>query len=340
MAKSDTFFGLRHGSTKDLTFQTLEGVQITKSRVGKPKNPQTTAQMQQRVLMPLVANARAHLKGLVNHSWQDTEYGNKSLRKFSSLNLKKGNLTVYDYVPKGISDIGLANYIISKGSLEQPFGEITGLDQSGNFVFSKADVSSSSVSYWGSVLDGENTYGTFPLTSGSAESGVTGYLKLLQPYYGLSENEQLTFLSVFAGDDYTQGDLTGHYHKVMVSRLVFGENDDVNSAWSAVTVADNAILVTDGYVNVIFNEKGFAVQRSDKFVNQHFKGLEAAALVGSLYVDNVWQRSPARITRLITPANHLTFDDVLPTYLSSDAASSTKYLNEGSDTVNITGGNV
>lgn len=51
MAKSASFFGLRRGSTKTLTFSVLDGQQITKDRVTEVKNPRTDMQMQQRCLM-------------------------------------------------------------------------------------------------------------------------------------------------------------------------------------------------------------------------------------------------------------------------------------------------
>ena len=65
MAKSKSFFGLRTGSTKSLTFQVYRGQQITKDRV-RVSNPRTEAQMTQRALIPIVAAARSALKGLVD----------------------------------------------------------------------------------------------------------------------------------------------------------------------------------------------------------------------------------------------------------------------------------
>ena len=75
MAKSSSFFGLRKGSTKSLTFQVLRGQQITKDRVTQVSNPRSEAQMTQRALIPIVAAARAQLKGLVDHSFEGVAYG-------------------------------------------------------------------------------------------------------------------------------------------------------------------------------------------------------------------------------------------------------------------------
>lgn len=80
MAKSKSFFGLRTGSTKSLTFQTYRGQQITKDRVTSVSNPQTISQMDQRLLLPMVANARTRLSGLIDHSFEGVPYGYQSLQ--------------------------------------------------------------------------------------------------------------------------------------------------------------------------------------------------------------------------------------------------------------------
>lgn len=117
MARSSSFFTLRSGSTKSLTFQKFRGLQVTKDRVSSVANPQTNSQMLQRYKIPMVAAARAALKGLVDHSFEGTEYGWQSLQKFSSLNLQKNALNVTGYVPKGAMDSGEADFIVSRGSL-------------------------------------------------------------------------------------------------------------------------------------------------------------------------------------------------------------------------------
>lgn len=121
MAKSKSFFGLRTGSTKSLTFSVYRGTQVTKDRVTRVANPRTVAQMQQRAKVPLVAAARVALAGLVDHSFEGVNYGQDSLQKFSSLNLANGALNVASYPPNGVSNMGCADFIVSQGSLVNPF---------------------------------------------------------------------------------------------------------------------------------------------------------------------------------------------------------------------------
>ena len=121
MAKSKSFFGLRTGSTKSLTFSVYRGTQVTKDRVNRVANPRTIAQMQQRAKVPLVAAARVALAGLVDHSFEGVTYGQASLQRFSSLNLANGALNVASFPPNGVSNMGCADFIVSSGSLVNPF---------------------------------------------------------------------------------------------------------------------------------------------------------------------------------------------------------------------------
>ena len=121
MAKSKSFFGLRTGSTKTLTFQVYRGEQITKDRVYRVSNPRTEAQMTQRALIPIVAAARSALKGLIDHSFVGVAFGEASLREFSKQNLRAGALSVVSYSPNGISNPGFADLIVSNGSINVPF---------------------------------------------------------------------------------------------------------------------------------------------------------------------------------------------------------------------------
>lgn len=88
MAKSKSFFGLRRGSTKTLTFQVNNGKQITKDRVYEVKNPRTQAQMEQRMVMATASAAYAHMKQIVDHSFEGVTYGQMNMSEFIRVNAK------------------------------------------------------------------------------------------------------------------------------------------------------------------------------------------------------------------------------------------------------------
>ena len=88
MAKSKSFFGLRRGSTKTLTFQVNNGKQITKDRVYEVKNPRTQAQMVQRMVMATASAAYAQMKEIVDHSFEGITYGQMNMSEFIRVNAK------------------------------------------------------------------------------------------------------------------------------------------------------------------------------------------------------------------------------------------------------------
>ena len=113
MAKSSSFFGLRRGSTKSLTFQVVNGAQVTKDRVTYVKNPRSYAQATQRSKMAAVADAYRALSTICDHSFESVAYGPASRRQFMSLNLARP----IKPEPKGFSlpiGVGLQ---VSKGTL-------------------------------------------------------------------------------------------------------------------------------------------------------------------------------------------------------------------------------
>lgn len=118
MAQSKSFFGLRRGSTKTLTFSVYNGKQVTKDRVTDVKNPRSARQMKQRAIMATALHGYSALKEICDHSFEGVTYGQKSMNYFVAENArmiraaaKNVNLSLY----KGNS---VSNaYIISKGSL-------------------------------------------------------------------------------------------------------------------------------------------------------------------------------------------------------------------------------
>ena len=114
MAKSKSFFGLRKGSTKSMTFSTLNGQQVTKDRVSEVRNPKTSGQAVQRMKLAPAQKFYEAFEGILNHSWQGVEYGNKSRQKFMAEALKQNG---GPYVVKGYPSLVPATYPLASGSL-------------------------------------------------------------------------------------------------------------------------------------------------------------------------------------------------------------------------------
>lgn len=118
MAQSKSFFGLRRGSTKSLTFSTFNGKQVTKDRVTDVKNPRTEAQMINRMLNYTAMSAYSAMKEIVDHSFASKSYGLQSMRHFLSKNyslLKYGTDTLRYSSYKG--GAVPSAFLVSEGSL-------------------------------------------------------------------------------------------------------------------------------------------------------------------------------------------------------------------------------
>ena len=114
MAKSTSFFGLRRGSTKSLTFQVLDGKQVTKDRVAVVKNPKTSRQAEQRAKLLPAIRFMAIFSGIVDHSFENVAYGQKSKQHFLSMAMKTQPTNP---MLKGQKGWFPQEYVISEGSL-------------------------------------------------------------------------------------------------------------------------------------------------------------------------------------------------------------------------------
>lgn len=335
MAKSKSFFGLRQGSTKSLTFQVLRGEQITKDRVTNVTNPQTKAQMQQRLITPMVASARATLKTLVNHSFEGVTYGEPSLKVFSSLNMASGGLTkIVSYVPKGAMDTGLADFIISRGSLT-PITVTGNGPQTNKRLYEGIETSlkSANMSEGVTPFNADNSMLT--------EAFINAFLKANPT---IKEGDQITILGCYQGDeyDYTANadneENIAYYHRYLISRLIL-DTTTPQTQFTASAVSNN-ISLTDGYFQIGIGNIGADGIVTVKPIYEPAKNkLLAACCILSRKTDNVWQRSSQRLTILNDSATaDPGYSEVIYSYLKSSNAKSTKYLNSGVDGVDITGG--
>lgn len=342
MAKSKSFFGLRTGSTKSLTFQVYRGQQITKDRVYRVSNPRTEAQMTQRALIPIVAAARSALQGLVNHSFEGVQYGEASLKEFSALNLRAGALSVASYSPVGYSNPGFANLIVSKGSINEEFDVTSSPDglsvtlpgRYPKIKFSAAPADGSAGQVWRDLETWARTNNVSVLKPGT----------------------QLTFLSL-----YEEGSVNvstgGKTREVSTSAFNIcrmyipnGDSDsvnakDVNGKWKIDTdspaPSDSINLINDQGDRLSINtganatEEGAEVEitvaPAEAYLKASWKGL---ALILSRKENGIWRRNTSRIQILGDPDNIFTLADWQSAYQTARAAS-TKYLNTGDESTGI-----
>ena len=328
MAKSKSFFGLRTGSTKSLTFQVYRGQQITKDRVSRVSNPQSNAQMQQRLLIPMVAQCRNMLSGLVDHSFEGVPYGYQSLQHFSTLNLRKGALSVAKFVPKGAIDPGIADYIISTGSLP----EITCSDNGplgDHKMYTPDNLEIPVMANHADMAKGD------PIPSDWLDAFLAA-----NPI--LRKGDQLTCLELVEDGSYTIGDISGTNKKFVISRLILDPANASLSSYKFVEVFAKHALFSNGTMTIC----PFVTAANAHLENFLFTSLDihnnnvaqyGIAVILSRLVNNGWKRSLSRLSIEFRGGIEASnFNQVLPTYVKSGSASA-KYLNNGSEGTGIQG---
>ena len=340
MAKSKSFFGLRTGSTKSLTFQVYRGEQITKDRVYRVSNPRTEAQMTQRALIPIVAAARSALKGLIDHSFEGVPYGEASLKEFSKQNLRAGALTVTSFSPNGVSNPGFADLIVSNGSINVPF-----------VVESTTD---------SNVITTDQTFPAFTLPEVKKGDSADEILKYLETYARannvalIAPGTQLSFLTIYQSGTVKvntgAGTIDAPTSGFVLNRIYIpnGDSDSenakaINDQWKIAVSMENKIILENSNGDQLTISCGEGENTSgvikitsaprETVTNKNNCGM---ALILSRYVNGVWKRSPSRLTIGFEPSSKYTFEDWLSTYQATGAASK-KYLNTGDEGTGIQG---
>ncbi len=212
MAQSKGFFGLRKGSTKSLTFSTLDGKQITKDRVYDVKNPRTESQMRQRMLMTTVGAAYKMLKSIADHSFEGYSSGMQCMRQFNSRNLNrfkqaaaaKGSVAFNEYKD---GDINPLPFILASGSLP-------------GFVFS---------------FDGESDLQIV----GEKENADFATAEGIYAALGVQRNDLITFCTVIGEGSTSNGVYTYKAERFNIVRLYCDKSGAVSKPADAFTISTN-----------------------------------------------------------------------------------------------------
>lgn len=119
--------GHARGKVGSLVFSRSNGQQIVRARAEVVRNPQTDAQVIQRIFLNTIAQAYSRMSAIVDHSFEGVKAGQDSMSAFMKKNLEAirakvanaGDLNTQQvYVtPIGESYLATNDYIVSKGSL-------------------------------------------------------------------------------------------------------------------------------------------------------------------------------------------------------------------------------
>lgn len=254
MAKSKSFFGLRKGSTKTMTYSVLRGQQITKDRVTDIANPRTMDQTLQRIpFAQAVKFYKQATKGLFRFAYEDKKPLESDYNAFMRHNVKYASSVSLDNY-NNPSYPALGNWLLSKGSLPAP--NILAGDDSYNLV----------------IADTEEECVTV--------GDITPYI--IAKYDGLAEGDIVTFVG-FSTTVNAQGQLTSINPPIMlIKQFVLDSASEI----SLSSLGFEEVLEDSAALAISFGNENYAAACSVIFTRNSPSGLKVSDSV--LYGNTVW----------------------------------------------------
>lgn len=275
MAQSKSFFGLRRGSTKTLTFSVYNGKQVTKDRVYNVKNPRSAMQMKQRAIMATALRGYSALQEICDHSFEGITYGQKSMNYFVSENarmIRSAAPNVNLSLSKGNS---VSNaYIISKGSLPSVLVEV---NTEGNNKFTVSM----------NIPVSGFTFGTFMAQLGATQVGDMATFVMLCDNQGA--NASIYWMRLKLTEENKSKSINTTSDIDIISVLTEGKDFDTNI--DNFSVGDFAIKIN--------KENGFVIVEE---VNT--SGPRSLGVVLSRKTDTGWLRSPSTMVNITETYNY------------------------------------
>lgn len=266
MAKGNMLLGHARGKVGDLVFARQNGQQTVRSRAAVVKNPQTKAQMIQRIFLNTVSQAYSKMSPIVNHSFEGIPEGQKSMSYFMKRNLAilrsrvSSELAddwdysvIYAFTRLGANYFAPNEYEISKGQLP--------------------------------AISVDTFAGSYAETSVAATDGVT-YQDIIDSV-GLQRGDQLTFIGIHGTD--VRADF-------LYARVIL---DPRNADGTAAGL--DTPFIADGVVNLPSsrNEGSVLLKVEDNQLAFSFADgvtmMCAAVIVSRKGTDGLWKRSNASL---------------------------------------------
>lgn len=260
MSKGNMLLGHARGKVGDLVFTRVNGKQVTRARAAVVKNPQTEAQMIQRILLNTISQAYSKMSEICDHSFEGVAAGQPSMAYFMRRNLNLIRMTLSEIgdldaaapmtSPIGTNGLASNTYVVAKGQLPEIIPEVG----TGGL----------------SIALAANTY--------EAVLAATG----------LQRGDQLTVITV-SGSEYT--DQKFNYSRIILDPI---EEDGSEAPLSTEFITNGAIVKPNprnqntGHT-YSFSDGEFLVSITAQQVNM------AAAIGSRQKTDGTWLRSNAAL---------------------------------------------
>lgn len=130
MSKGNMLLGFARGKVGSLVFSRSNGQQVTRAKADVVANPQTEAQIIQRIFLNTCAQAYSNMGAIVDHSFEGVKKGQDSMSFFMKNNLNAirtrvaqlladgySKEEIFEFSPLGSNFFAPNAYLISKGKL-------------------------------------------------------------------------------------------------------------------------------------------------------------------------------------------------------------------------------
>ncbi len=306
MSKGNMLLGQARGKVGSLVFSRSNGQQVVRSRAEVVKNPKTTAQIIQRILLNTVSQSYSIMQPIVDHSFEGIQPGQKTMSKYMSENVKALRervinainagtdlYTVYDFTPIGSSRFAPNVFVVSKGTLPEIVS---------------------------TVVEDSTVYSAQVLVSGNTYQDVIDSL-------GLQRGDQLTFMQIVT--PLGGGAAQFKYARVILDPVLDGDSAPLSTAF----VADGAINAANPRNEGIIRSIEFTTDHLDiKLTAQNTEYIIAACVIASRKVNDTWKRSNASLAlgpAVLTDA--VSFGDAVTQSEGSIDAINSRYLNNAAN---------
>lgn len=327
MAKNNPFIGNASGKIGDIVLYNARGQQIVRKYNPSPHNPQSPAQLLQRVVLKTSSLGYSFLQAITDHSFQGYAPGTESQSRFTKLNVAMMRLQLADYInsgdPEEILSCAESNFSASDASLPEMMP----------FIVSDGSLPQLVVS-----VAGDSTRALGAVTGTVTLEADASYAEVCESF-GLMPGDQLTFLGLTCDD--TEAGSQSKFNSFRYARVILSPSDgDMTSDF--IDTGNHAINKpnprNEGDVTISLdgNKMLFTLGFIDP-TPESPNSLAAVAVIVSRWSGSVWQRSRAQL--VLRPytgsvAWKLKWDhgedymsDAIASY-QRDTGKSTRYLNQ------------
>lgn len=303
MAKGNLFMGTATGKVGSVVLYRRNGTQVSRAKVEKVSNPQSVAQMLNRVVISSVGKAYAFFSPLSDHGFQGYAGAAANMRRFQVVNNVRLGGRAREAFKNDTMD-SVAAYA-AKNTLGAPVN---------NYVIAEGDLPSASYSVSGVVTDG------IMLNVGTSTPTYQDVIDASM----LKVGDQLTFvLATAVGEEFSR-----LYHARVILQPANGDlstpflvDGKINQP-NVKNEGTDLLKFTQAVQGTILNVTMASIREGETYAG--------GCLIVSRYEEGKWRRSQEEFQAVVSGPIELTLQAAIDSWTKSPTSS--LYLNQGNET--------